>query len=76
MFMRSQGSKWQDIQSIWIQDQSYPRMFSIGNMNDWQRGQKYAQREMIILMKFELEKKNYPDLAEMFLLERFNIGII
>lgn len=40
------------------------------------KGDKNTLRgQTIILMKFELEK-NYPDLAEMFLLERFNIGKI
>lgn len=41
------------------------------------KGDKNTLRgQTIILMKFELEKKTYPDLADMFLLERFNIGII
>lgn len=42
------------------------------------KGDKNTLRgQTIILMKFELEKKKtYPDLADMFLLERFNIGII
>lgn len=49
----------------------------LNRKHEWlTKGTKICSEENDYFNEIWIGKKNYPDLAEMFLLERFNIGII